>query len=164
MPPFQFSNHVETASVDLLRALCSDCEDLLGLRAQLCHKPDWLVRTCPLWRQKGCRGSRVAMGRERSPQCPCGSGCRGQAVGALAAPSQSWTYCWFSIEGVREPAKGAGVKGLGFPIAPLPAGMNQPGTLVSTVRQQMPKQRFSAKGRRRANRCILALVGRSPGK
>lgn len=62
-PPFQFSNRLETASVELLRALCSDSEDTLGLGAQLCHAPDLLVGTCLLRRQKYPGGSGAATGR-----------------------------------------------------------------------------------------------------
>lgn len=164
MPPFQFSNHVETASVDLLRVLCSDCEDPLCLRAQLCHKPDLLVRTCPLWRQKGCGDSGLAMGRERSPPCPRGSGCRGQAVGALAAPSPSWIYCWFSVEGVREPAKGVEVKDLGFPISALPAGMNQSGALVSTVKTANAQAAFQCKGQEKSKQVHIGVSRQEPWK
>lgn len=59
--PFQFSNHLERASVDLLRALCSGCGDPLGLGDQLCHTPHLLVSTCLLQRQKSPGGSRAAM-------------------------------------------------------------------------------------------------------
>jgi len=80
---------------------------------------------CRLWRQRG--DGRRGSGAPDVPTRGCGSGGRGQALGVLAARSRSWIYCWCRTEGVREPAKGFGVQGLGFPIAPPPAGVNPAG-------------------------------------
>lgn len=104
--PFQFSNRLETASVDLLRALCSDCEDLLGLGAQLCHAPDLLVSTCPLRRQKGHGGSRTATGTGRAepPMSPC------MAV-ALGAGNRLWVH-WQPTPGAGFTARSV-LRGLG---------------------------------------------------
>ena len=90
--PFQFSNCLETASLDLLRALCSDCDDPLGLGAQLHHAPHLPVSTCPLHRQKHCGGSGAATGAE-PPTSP-------RVALALGAGDRLWVH-W-------QPTPGAG--------------------------------------------------------
>lgn len=62
-----------------------------------------------------------------SPHVAVALGAWGWVVDVLAARSQRRIYCRLSIERVREPAKGFGVKGLGSPIAPPPTGMNPTG-------------------------------------
>lgn len=106
-PPFQFSNRLGTASFDLLRALCSGWEDPLGLGAQLCHTACQHLPIPEAETPRRLRGSNGVGIGGAEPQCPhAWPWLWVQAVGAISAHSQSWSYCWFSREGVREPAEG----------------------------------------------------------
>lgn len=61
--------------------------------------------------------------------------CVAVALGALEAHSQCWKHCWFSLKGLSKRVWG---KGLGFPVAPPPVGLNPSRAVASSTEGECP--------------------------